>query len=132
MKPLSLRQAVRFFDVSRPTLTKALKQGLVSGTQDNSGNWSLDPSELARVYAPRTNKPGKNEEPSPVKLTTLSPENGGVDRENLIAQVARLEAELTAEREKRELVERHLADMRVLLPSPEARSEARPRRRWWP
>ncbi len=128
MKPLSLRQAVQVFDVSRPTLTKALKQGLVSGARDAAGNWTLDPSELARVYAPRDRQPVKEGQPGPAKLTMISRENLDVSRESLAAQVARLEAELAAEREKRELVERHLADMRALLPSPENGR----RRRWWP
>ena len=53
MANLSIREAVKHYQVSRPTLTKALKGGKVSGTQDGQGKWSIDPSELARVYQPR-------------------------------------------------------------------------------
>ena len=48
-------EAVKHYQVSRPTLTKALKSGKVSGAQDGHGKWSIDPSELARVYQPRMN-----------------------------------------------------------------------------
>lgn len=50
---ISLRQAVERFNVSRPTLTKALKSGKISGEKDDSGAWSVEPSELARLYEPR-------------------------------------------------------------------------------
>lgn len=51
---ISLRQAVEGFDVSRPTLTKALKSGKISGEKDTSGAWFIDPSELVRIYKPRS------------------------------------------------------------------------------
>lgn len=50
---LSIREAVKHYQVSRPTLTKALKSGKISGNQDEQGKWSIDPSEMARVYKPR-------------------------------------------------------------------------------
>lgn len=53
MSKITLRQAVEQFDVSRPTLTKALKNGKISGEKDVKGTWSVDPSELSRVYKPR-------------------------------------------------------------------------------
>jgi len=37
-------------------------------------------------------------------------------------------AELAAEREKVDLLQRHLADVRRMLPPP----DAKPRRHWWP
>ena len=53
MANLSLREAAKHFDVSRPTLQKALKSGKISGVQDAQGYWTIDPAELARVYATR-------------------------------------------------------------------------------
>ena len=47
---LSIREAVKHFDVSRPTLQKALKSGKISGVQDGQGTWTIDPSEMARIY----------------------------------------------------------------------------------
>ena len=53
MASLSIREAVKHFDVSRPTLANDLKKGKVSGVKDGQGAWSIDHSELARVYKPR-------------------------------------------------------------------------------
>lgn len=53
MAGLSIREAVKHFYVSRPTLANDLKKGKVSGAKDGQGAWSIDHSELARVYKPR-------------------------------------------------------------------------------
>ena len=53
MAGLSIREAVKHFNVSRPTLGNDLKKGKVSGVKDGQGAWSIDHSELARVYQPR-------------------------------------------------------------------------------
>ena len=53
MAGLSIREAVKHFDVSRPTLANDLKKGKVSGVKDGQGAWSIDHSELVRVYKPR-------------------------------------------------------------------------------
>ena len=50
---VSIREAVKLYDVSRPTLTKHLNNGKISGTQDGKGQWQIDPSELARIYQSR-------------------------------------------------------------------------------
>ena len=50
----SMRQAAEVCGKSRTTLHRALKDGRMSGTQDKAtGEWSIDPSELRRVF-PRT------------------------------------------------------------------------------
>ena len=54
MALLSLREAERRFDVTRPTLTKALNSGKISGTKNDKGHWTIDHAELARVYTPRS------------------------------------------------------------------------------
>ena len=57
MALLSLREAERRFDVTRPTLTKALNSGKISGTKNDQGHWTIDTAELARVYKPRSLPP---------------------------------------------------------------------------
>jgi len=47
--------------------------------------------------------------------------------QDVTARLARAEAELAAEREKVDLLQRHLDDVRLMLPRP----DAKPRRRWW-
>ena len=54
MANVSIREAVKLYQVSRPTLTKALKNGKISGIQDDKNQWQIDPAELARAYQPRT------------------------------------------------------------------------------
>jgi len=53
MAKLTMREAVKRFDVSKPTLLKHLACGKVSGVKDDSGQWAIDASELARVYVAR-------------------------------------------------------------------------------
>jgi hypothetical protein len=59
MAHLSLRDAERRFDVTRPTLTKALKNGKISGRRNARGHWEVDVAELARVYEARVPAHGK-------------------------------------------------------------------------
>lgn len=137
MAKLSIREAVKHYQVSRPTLTKALKSGKVTGTQDGQGKWSIDPSELARVYQPRTAALDASEhvltgQPDAKLATsnTLDP----AELEALRAQLAEVElravkaetradaAELLA-KERAERIE----DLRRMLPPPEAPRK----RRWW-
>lgn len=133
MCALSLREAVKLYDVSRPTLSKALKEGRISGSRDDDGNWHIEPAELNRLYKGRGGKAVKVDKPFPAKITTLAPaKNETVSDVNAAVRIAQLEAQLEAERQARELVERHLADLRALLPSPERRAPERQRRRWWP
>jgi len=62
MHLLSISKAAKLFDVSRPTLLKALKGGRLSGIKtekDGAETWQIDPSELARLYKLRDPAPGK-------------------------------------------------------------------------
>lgn len=124
---LSIREAVKHFDVSRPTLQKALKSGKVSGVQDGQGTWTIDPSELARVYQPRRLlRDGKSID----RVDKFSTENTA-----LPGEVEALKSRL-AEAEQRAAVAealadergKHLDDLRRMLPSPRYQR----RRGWWP
>ncbi|RRH68324.1 helix-turn-helix domain-containing protein [Falsigemmobacter faecalis] len=56
MAKLSVSEAAKRFQVSRPTLQKALKEGSISGERlsyKGTDTWQIDVSELARVYKPR-------------------------------------------------------------------------------
>lgn len=59
MAHLSLRDAERRFDVTRPTLSKALKNGKISGRRNARGHWEVEVSELARVYSARVPAQGE-------------------------------------------------------------------------
>lgn len=134
MVNLSLREAVKQFDVSRPTLLKSLKIGKISAVKDDQGNWKIDPAELARIYVARNTLPAGNEPSDQGKFPTFShPFFAEAE-----ARIAELEAELEQERIRREAAEAiaeerrwHIEDLRRLLPSPE-QPKALLRAAWWP
>lgn len=126
MAKLSLREAVKRFDVSRPTLLKALNEGKVSGGKDGKGQWEIDPAELIRVYSPRGSEPDKIEKPLAGNFPTVSsPLPGDVSklRERLAEAEKRAEiAEALAQERAK-----HIEDLRRMLPPPRMT-----RKRWWP
>ena len=137
MAKLSIREAVKHYQVSRPTLTKALKSGKISGTQDGQSRWSIDPSELARVYQPRLSKQNspnlEKSGQSHVDLTsqhTKAPSEIEQLREHLAAiEMRAAKAEMRADAAEllaKERAER-IEDLRRMLPVP----NQLPKRRWW-
>lgn len=99
MANLSIREAVKHFDVSRPTLANALKTGKVAGVKDGQGQWQIDPAELARVYNARSAKaPTSVGNPDNLKRSNES-ELSAIDRD-IDGQVEILRESL-AEAEKR-------------------------------
>ena len=131
MPKLSPREAVKRYQVSRSTLMKSLENGSISGDQNERGHWRIDAAELNRAYTPRTSQAAVNR-PSPDQVSRSEPDHeppaSGHERDDMAVRLARAEAELEAEREKVELLKRHLDDVRRMLPPP----DAKPRRRWWP
>lgn len=128
MPNLSLREAVKHFDVSRPTLQKALKSGKISGVQDGQGHWTIDPAELARIYPPRERSAVILDRHLPDNFSTQNtPENREIEALKLklveAEQRAAIAEALAEERSKR------IEDLRRMLPTPEITPS---RRRWWP
>ena len=116
---LTLREAAAAFAVSRPTLSRALTAGELSGERDAAGAWRVEPAELARVYAPRR-----------------APEIPAAPEAAPAAEIAELRAALAVETARREAAEalaaeraERIADLRRLLPGPE---DAPRRRSRWP
>jgi hypothetical protein len=52
MPALSLRAAAQQAGVSRSTIHRAVQSGRVSAGRNDDGGYSIDPSELFRVYEP--------------------------------------------------------------------------------
>ena len=142
MAKLSVREAAKRFDVSRPTLVKHLKSGKISGEALTGGGWLIDPAEMVRAgYAARlsvVNEP----ETLPGRLTTIAPSaSANFTTENkalaadLNAELAAARADLEKERILRSAAEAlaaeraaHIEDLRRMLPAPEAKAK----RGWWP
>lgn len=117
MANLSIREAVKHFDVSRPTLTKALKTGKIAGQRDEKGHWSIDPSELSRVYRSRDASYGTG-------VKSL-PEGFSPDVQSLHAEIERLNAAVSVAEARANAAEQiaeeraaRIDDLRRLLPSP--------------
>lgn len=133
MANLSLREAVKLFDVSRPTLTKSLNSGKLSGVRDGKGHWSIDPAEVGRLYLPRRQEDhgdGKNEQGN---LTASNSEfSTELERLRTALAVAETRAD-AAEKLALERAER-IDDLRRLLPSPSQAEAGRQKTksRWWP
>jgi predicted site-specific integrase-resolvase len=137
MVKMSLREAVKLFDVSRPTLLKSLNNGKISGVKGGKGQWEIDPSELSRVYQARREGDGKDLQVNSGKVDHVF-NDVEADLKNRIQQ---LEAVLKVERVSRQAAEslaeereRHLDDLRRLLPSPSQTATGHVKKRfgWWP
>lgn len=129
MAKLSIREAAKHFEVSRPTLLKDIRSGRLSGELSGDGKlWKIDSSELARLYQSR----GGSDRPPMENLSTFAigdlptfstpfpPQNSSLEalKERLHeADKARVMAEARAEVAERIAEERgrHLEDLRRLL-----------------
>ena len=128
MPKLSPRDAVKVYQVSRATLTKALSDGKISAEKTDAGHWLIDPSELVRLYQPRASQKAVSRA-SPAQVSRHEPgQKVTSDAADIAVKLARAEAALDAEREKNAMLQRHLDDLRRMLPPPDAPV----RRRWWP
>jgi hypothetical protein len=128
MPKLSPRDAVKVYQVSRATLMNALSDGTISAEKSDAGHWRIDPVELARVYSPRASERAVSRT-KPDQIGQGEPDQkASSEAADMAARLAKAEAELAAEREKVDLLQRHLDDVRRMLPPP----DAKPRRRWWP
>lgn len=129
MAKLSMNAASKIFSVSRPTLLKHLQAGKVSGEKDvQTGQWTLDRSELARVYPLRA-------KPSDRLHDNYTNPVRGLDN-TLHAKIERLEKDLAVaeavaeERQQRiEAQEQRLVETLKLLEGPQKTPH---RRKWWP
>jgi len=134
MPKLSPREAVKVYQVSRATLMKALSDGTVSASKTDAGHWQIDPSELARMYQPRAPKKAASRT-SPVQMDRSEPDQKAAVDHDLAARLVKAEAELAAEREKVDLLQRHLDDVRRMLPPLESAGDPALRKKlrsWWP
>lgn len=53
---LTLGEAAKAANVSKPTLSKAVKEGRLSAEKQPDGSYRIQPSELFRAYPPETHK----------------------------------------------------------------------------
>ena len=128
---LSVREAARRFDVSRPTLVKHLKIGKLSGSPVDGGGWLIDPAEMVRAGYVARAEAVKLLPDVPGKLTTIAPiagVNDGAEIAGLRAALAEAETRAAVAEALAEERAGHIEDLRRMLPAP----DAKPKRSWWP
>lgn len=128
MALLSISGAAKLFNVSRPTLQKALRDGTITGEKVMAGgseSWQIDTAELSRLYALRN--------PDDAKLTRQDESVGqsvGTDKSgdnaDLSGEVVRaLEAELKAAKAELDTLRADKADAERQLIKSQATADER-------
>jgi hypothetical protein len=120
---ISIREAVKEFQVSRPTLTKALNNGKVSGKKDDSGTWMMEASEISRVYKPRT--------PSPDKEHVKISDKNSDEHHYMKGKLEALESYVDDLKEQRNKAESR-ADAAEARVTALLSNQSTKRRGWWP
>lgn len=132
MAKVSIREAAKRFDVSRPTLLKHLKSGYISGAKQDGKEWQIDTAELARAYQARVAIVGNT---LPEKLPSVaSPLDVALEAENERLRQELTVAQVLADERGKRLDQ--LVPLLAALRPPDSPSPApqRPRRGllgWW-
>ncbi|WP_299374365.1 hypothetical protein [uncultured Kiloniella sp.] len=77
----TLGDAAKATGKSKPTISRAIKNGTISAKKNENGSYSIDPSELHRVYPPLPRNSNEDGTPSP---STPPNNNSVLQRENEI------------------------------------------------
>lgn len=109
--PYTLGQAAKATGKSKSTLQVAIKKGRVSATQDETGQYQIDPSELHRVYPPisstdRTEEPQSERDKTPANAEKIAEIMGLKARLEVMEQLV---SELRGDKDK---AERREVDLR--------------------
>ena len=103
----TLGTAAKATGVSKSTLSRALKDGTISGRKQPDGSYEIDPAELHRVYPPVQSPTGSEEHQSndtqPLKMDD---ETGGLRAEIQVLRERLANVERMGEVEKAALMER--------------------------
>jgi len=118
---LSLTQAAKIAGKSKSTINRAIKSGKLSATRHDDGSYSIDGSELARVFQIGT--------PSGSEWVSAAPSREQVRTATLEAENVALRSALDREREALDEVR---ADRDAWKQQATALLAASPKRRsWW-
>ena len=102
MSILTLGEAAKMTGMSKPTISKAVKSGKVTGTKGENGVFQIEKSELIRVYPEKTNKAGASKSTSATKAGSAVAE---LENKHLAEQVADLQARLSKTEDRLETAE---------------------------
>ena len=79
MPDITLSEAAAWAGKGRPAILKAIQKGVLSATKDDTGQWRIDPAELARAYQPGTKQDGSSVVPR--STLDIAEATAGRDRE---------------------------------------------------
>jgi len=134
-----LREAAQQAGTSKSTILRAIQSGRMSATRTDDGGYSIQPSELFRVYPPKSDADAADRStdhgagqdappPATIDATELRIRNAQLESE-IKALQAILEGEKKRAEELRAERDRWASQAeRLALPAP----GAAPRRGWWP
>ena len=140
---LSAKQAAEQVGLSKQGIIKAIKQGKLSATKDDNGEWQIDPAELFRVYQPAVHgsppPPGPtNGQPPSTVDSSLQWENYLLrerikDKDAVIEDLRRrLDGETFEHRQERERLHGIIEKQTLLLAAPKQELAPPPKKkRWW-
>ena len=122
----SAGQAAKATGKSIPTITRAIKRGVISASAKSGGGYEIDPAELHRVFPAVTTV-------SDVTVSSLGHETPIIPNA-LQDKVKMLEEALADAREDRDHWRQQAERLAMALPAPVASegSRAGGKRSWWP
>ena len=130
----TIGQAAKATDKSKPTISRAIKSGVISATKNDDGSYTIDPAELHRVFPPvkssSNDNPDLKRSEAPISQAQLQRE---IDllRELLTDKdgvVDDFRQRLDTEGEERRKVQ---AQLTALLTDQRPKPEEPARRSWW-
>jgi|TARA_R110002096_G_scaffold296353_2_gene490710 predicted site-specific integrase-resolvase len=118
----TLGTAAKATGKSKTTIQRAISKGLISATKQTNGRYSIDPSELHRVFSAISS----DTVAQPSQVDTMRPPDESLLQVKVEALEAMLEREREALTEMRSDRDAWKQQATALLGAPE-----RNRRRWW-
>ena len=114
----TLAEAAQACGVNRSTILRSIKAGKISGQQDESGAWSVEPVELHRVFAPIAAE------------ATPKAVHQDAQTDALVAELRAQLAELRAQRDAWQGMADRLTSA-LPRPMPEPQPPGEPPQGWW-
>lgn len=100
----TLGQAATATGKSKATISKAIKNGKISASRGENGTYSIDPSELHRVYPVASSPKHQSEQKETHRNTEVNA--------NFLARIIELELKLEAAQQRLSDREEQLADLK--------------------
>jgi hypothetical protein len=101
----SLSQAAKATGKDKSTISKAIKKGRISAARRDDSSYDIDPSELHRVYPPVNDEQPQQPVAHSKKSTVGDPHS--------TVKVTELEAKLEAAKDREQLKDEMIAELRV-------------------